>query len=326
MPVRDNIAVAPARRGPLPVRRLARPTAPLRARSVLARRLAAPLRRGQLGLVFVLAALALAGCGGSSDDDRGTLVLATTTSTQDSGLLDALVPAFERAEHYKVKALAVGSGQALELGRRGEADVVLVHSPDAERELMATGVAGRRRLVMHNDFVVVGPASDPARIRGRPAVDAFARIAAKGARFVSRGDDSGTHKFELKLWKSAGAKPRGSAYQESGQGMGATLRIAAEKDAYTLADRGTYLATVKHDRQPILVDGGPGLLNVYHVIDMTRRAGKRVNEDGARAFASWIVSRATQRIIGGFGRRKFGRALFVPDAGKPEAALAAASR
>jgi tungstate transport system substrate-binding protein len=176
---------------------------------------------------------------------------------------------------------------------------------------------------MHNDFVVVGPAADPARIRGRSAVQAFARIADAGARFVSRGDDSGTHKFELKLWESAGIEPRGSAYQESGQGMGATLRIAAEKDAYTLADRGTHLATKQDDRQPILVDGGKGLLNVYHVIEMTRRAGERVNEAGARAFASWIVSPATQRVIGDFGRRRYGRPLFVPDAGKAEEAVAA---
>lgn len=283
--------------------------------------------RNSILALLLVAIAALFGCGGGSDDaagsKRGTLVVATTTSTQDSRLLDTLIPAFEREEGYQVKTLAVGSGQAIELGRRGEADAVLVHSPDAERELMATGVAGRRLLVMHNDFVVVGPAADPARIRGRPAVEAFERIANAGARFVSRGDDSGTHKLELKLWESATAEPRESAYQESGQGMGATLRIAAEKDAYTLADRGTYLATKQDDRQPILVDGGKGLLNVYHVIEMTRRAGEHVNEAGARAFASWIVSPATQRVIGDFGRRRYGRALFVPDAGKDEEAVAA---
>jgi tungstate transport system substrate-binding protein len=270
-------------------------------------------------LAAVVVALALSGCGNDDPPNgagtsHGTVILATTTSTQDSGLLDVLVPAFERASGYRVKTIAVGSGQALELGRRGEADVVLVHSPDAERKLMSSGVAGRRLLVMHNDFVIVGPAANPARIGGSSAATAFARIAKVRAPFVSRGDDSGTNAFELKLWKAAGIEPAGSWYQESGQGMAATLRIADEKRAYTLADRGTYLATVKDGGLEVLVESGQALQNVYHVIDMTTRAGPRVNVAGGRAFATWIVSAPVQRTIGAFGRRQYGRSLFTPDA------------
>jgi tungstate transport system substrate-binding protein len=269
-------------------------------------------------LVAAVAALfALAGCGddrASSGGTRGTVVLATTTSTQDSGLLDVLVPAFERESGYRVKTIAVGSGQALEMGRRGEADVVLAHSPAAERNLMAAGVAGRRLLVMHNDFVVVGPAANPAKIGGSSATRAFAGIAHAHAPFVSRGDDSGTNAFELKLWAAAGVKPSGGWYQESGQGMAATLRIADQKRAYTLTDRGTYLATAADSGLKVLVEGGAALRNVYHVIDITKRAGPRVDVAGGRAFQRWIVSAPVQTTIGGFGVKQYGRSLFTPDA------------
>jgi tungstate transport system substrate-binding protein len=271
--------------------------------------------RRLLGVIAVL--VALAGCGDdhtSTGGSRGTVVLATTTSTQDSGLLDVLVPAFERESGYRVKTIAVGSGQALEMGRRGEADVVLAHSPDAERKLMSTGVAGRRLLVMHNDFVIVGPPANPARIAGSSATAAFSRIAHARAPFISRGDDSGTNAFELKLWAAAGVKPTGSWYQASGQGMAATLRIADQKRAYTLSDRGTYLATAAGGGLKVLVEGGSALRNVYHVIDITKRAGARVNVAGGRAFQTWIVSPPVQRIIGSFGRKKYGRSLFTPDA------------
>jgi tungstate transport system substrate-binding protein len=273
-------------------------------------------------VVAAIAVLALTGCGADDGDERaatpGPIILATTTSTQDSGLLDDLVPAFARATGIRVKTIAVGSGQALEMGRRGEADVVLAHSPAAELELVETGVAGARRLVMHNDFIVLGPAADPAGVRGRRAVAAFARIAAARAPFVSRGDDSGTHRFELGLWEDAKTKPSGRWYEESGQGMAATLRIADERDAYTLSDRATWLATADESRLRILVDGGPGLLNVYHVIPITRRAGSRVNEEGGSAFARWITSPEAQRRIAAFGRARFGRPLFAPDAGRSE--------
>ena len=273
---------------------------------------------------------AVAGCGeareASTSETTATarpVILATTTSTQDSGLLDELVPAFEEAEGYAIKTVAVGSGEAIELGRRGEADVVLAHSPEAEKELMASGVAGDREVVMHNDFVVVGPASDPAEVKGEEAVEAFERIAGERAPFMSRGDDSGTNAKELKLWEEAGVKPRGRWYQETGQGMGATLTVAAQKDAYTLSDRGTYLSNEQARDLELLVDGGPGLLNVYHVIDIDTDAGKRVNAAGGDAFAKWIVSPPAQEIIGSFGREEYGQALFTPDAGRTDAEIAA---
>lgn len=261
----------------------------------------------------------LAACGSpaAAPSAERSLILATTTSTQDSGLLDDLLPAFTAATGWAVKPVAVGSGQAIEMGRRGEADVLLVHSPAAEEEYVAEGTAGRRLLVMHNDFVLLGPEADPAGVRGGAADEAMRRIASTGAApFVSRGDDSGTHAREKSLWEEAGVAPGGSWYQETGQGMGATLRVAAEKAGYTLSDRATYLS------QPgglaVLVEGDPGLLNVYHVIEVTTRAGERVQPDAGAAFADWITGPEAQQRIGEFGRAEYGQPLFVPDAGKPD--------
>jgi tungstate transport system substrate-binding protein len=273
--------------------------------------------------------LPVAGCG-EDDAPSGTpaappVILATTTSTQDSGLLDVLVPAFEKASGMQVKTVAVGSGQAIEMGSRGEADVVLAHSPAGEEEMMAAGKGRERRIVMHNDFVVVGPPSDPARIRGLAATRAMARIAAARAPFVSRGDDSGTNTFELKLWEKAGVAPRDPWYQEAGQGMGATLQIASDKEAYTMSDRGTYLASGSAERLKILVQGGGELINVYHVIDIPRSNGERVNAAGGKAFADWIVSAPAQRMIRTFGVRTYGQALFVPDAGRTDAEVVEAA-
>ena len=280
---------------------------------------------------LVLAAvLLIAGCSGpaatpplpaAGPSGEKSLILATTTSTQDSGLLDELLPAFTRDTGWQVKTLAVGSGQAIELGRRGEADVLLVHSPAAEEAFVAEGAAGARRLVMHNDFVLVGPADDPARVRGLDGVEAVKKVAAEQALFVSRGDDSGTNAREKDLWKKAGIAPEGSWYQATGQGMGATLRVASEKAGYTLSDRATYLAQRGTLTLDVLSEGDPGLLNVYHVIEMTTKAGERVQPEGARAFADWIVSPSAQQQISGFGQAEFGQPLFVPDAGKDEAAL-----
>ncbi|HEX8497832.1 MAG TPA: substrate-binding domain-containing protein, partial [Actinomycetales bacterium] len=250
-----------------------------------------------------------------------SLILATTTSTQDSGLHDELLPAFTTDSGWQVKTLAVGSGQAIELGRRGEADVLLVHSPAAEQAFVAEGAAGQRRLVMHNDFVLVGPANDPAGVRGADSAGAVRNIAAAQAVFVSRGDDSGTDAKEKDLWKRAGVAPAGSWYQATGQGMGATLRVASEKAGYTLSDRATYLAQRDTLTLDVLSEGDPGLLNVYHVIEMTMRAGERVQPDGAQAFADWIVSPPAQQRIAQFGQAKFGQSLFTPDAGKEEAGL-----
>jgi tungstate transport system substrate-binding protein len=278
------------------------------------------LRRVALiGLLIALQPLASCGDdGGGSASHERPVILATTTSTQDSGLLDALVPAFERKTGRQVKTVAVGSGEAIELGSRGEADVLLVHSPEDEETFMASGKAGKRRLVMHNDFVIVGPPDDPAGIRGITSTAALERIARTEAPFMSRGDDSGTHTLELKLWGTAGTEPAGSWYQETGQSMGATLRIADQKRAYAVSDRGTHLSTADSTDLEVLVEGEPRLLNVYHVIDIAPTAGQRVNHAGGRAFAKWIVCPEAQRMIGQFGRREFGRPLFIPDAGKTE--------
>jgi tungstate transport system substrate-binding protein len=249
------------------------------------------------------------------------VLLATTTSTRDAGLLDSLLPVFERQTGYSVKVIAVGSGQALELGRRGDADVVLSHAPEAEQALVDSGYFVRRRLVMHNEFLIVGPPDDPAGIRGmQGAAAALRRIDSLGAPFVSRGDRSGTHQRELLLWREAGVvtPPTGGWYMESGQGMGQTLQMADEKRAYALTDIATYLAWRDRVGLVPLVQGDPALYNVYHVLELNPKNAPRINLRGGQALADFFVAPATQRLIGEFGRRRFGRSLFVPDAGKPD--------
>jgi tungstate transport system substrate-binding protein len=244
-----------------------------------------------------------------------SLILATTTSTQDSGLLDDLLPQFERKTRLKVKTIAVGSGEALAVGRRGDADVLLVHSRTAEDEFMARGFGALRLDVMHNDFVLVGPPSDPAKVKGLSTIDALKRIAEKGALFASRDDRSGTNARELELWKSALVEPAGKPwYVATGQGMGETARIASEKKAYTLADRGTFLALQVKLQLAILVEGEKELRNSYRVIVVNPEKHPKVREKEARRFAEWLVSPEAQKAIGEFGRAKFGQPLFVPDA------------
>ncbi|HEY3221022.1 MAG TPA: substrate-binding domain-containing protein [Gemmatimonadales bacterium] len=254
---------------------------------------------------------------------QSEIVLATTTSTRDAGLLDSLLPVFERRTGYRVKVIAVGSGQALELGRRGDADVVLAHAPDAERPLVDSGYFTTRRLVMHNEFLIVGPRSDPAHIRGMTdAAAALARVADAHATFVSRGDKSGTHLRELQLWRSAcrAPPPLGEHYLEMGQGMGATLQAADEKSAYTLTDVATYLTWRARARLALepLVQGDTALYNVYHVLQANPRSSTRINVAGAQALADFFVEPATQEMIAAFGKSRFGRSLFVADAGKPD--------
>jgi len=247
------------------------------------------------------------------------VVLASTTSTRDTGLLDSLLPIFEARTGYHVKLIAVGTGQSLTMGRRGDADVVLVHAPEAERMLVDSGYFVRRRLVMHNEFLIVGPAADPAGLRGmQDAAAALLRLAERRAPFVSRGDNSGTEQRERMLWQKAGrARPDGEPwYVESGQGMGATLQMASEKRAYTLTDIGTYLAWKSRVELVPLVQGDSELYNVYHVLEPNPKNAPRINVAGGRAFADFMVDTATQRLIGEFGRTRFGRPLFVPDAGK----------
>jgi len=246
------------------------------------------------------------------------IILATTTSTQDSGLLDVLVPEFEKDTGYKVKVIAVGSGQALAMGQRGDADVLLVHAPGSEKALIDDGSAINRRLVMHNDFIILGPEKDPAGIKGMTsAVDAFKKISDTGSTFVSRGDDSGTNKAELSLWKTAGVDPKGKSwYVETGQGMGATLQIANQKDGYTLSDRATFLAQGEGFVLRVLVEGDPLLLNVYSVMEVNPDKFSMVNAAGGKAFADFMVSEKGQQMIGAYVDKKSGKSLFIPDAGK----------
>jgi tungstate transport system substrate-binding protein len=252
---------------------------------------------------------------------RPALILATTTSTQDSGLLDELVPLFEKQTGYAVKTIAVGSGQAIAMGRRGEADVLLVHSPEAEQALIADGAGLNRRIVMHNDFVLVGPPADPAGIANHTTRESLQRIAGAKAPFLSRGDNSGTHTMELKLWKAAGIALEGQAwYQQTGQGMGQTLAVAAEKKAYTLSDRGTFLALRKKLGLALLHEGDSSLWNLYHVIEVNPARFPKANAAGARAFADFLVSKAVQQRIKEFGIATYGSPLFFPDAGAPNEA------
>ncbi len=272
-----------------------------------------------VGALAVLATLLAAACGGGEDE----LILATTTSTQDSGLLDVLVPEFEEESGYNVKVIAVGTGEALAMGERGDADVLLVHAPSSEKPLVESGAAIDRRLVMHNDFIIVGPENDPAGIQGMTsAVEAFAAIYDAGATFISRGDDSGTHKREVSLWEEAGLDPEDESwYGQSGQGMGATLQIANQKDAYTLSDRGTYLAQRKNLDVVVLVEGDPLLLNVYSVMRVNPERFDLVNGPGGQAFAEFMVSDGAQETIRDFGVEEFGQPLFIPDADKTYAEL-----
>jgi tungstate transport system substrate-binding protein len=259
----------------------------------------------------------------AAQPQQNNVILATTTSTQDSGLLDILLPIFEKKTGYFVKTIAVGSGQAMAMGQKGEADVLLVHSQEAEKKFMAEGYGVNRKLVMHNDYIILGPKADPAGIKGsRSSVETFRKIAAANAVFMSRGDNSGTNAKEKSIWKAAGINPEGQRwYQQTGLGMGQTLGVAAEKKSYTLADRGTYLALKKNLGLDILAEGDAALLNIYHVIDVNPAKWPKVNSAGAKAFSDFMVSRQTQDIIKKFGVEKYGSPLFFPDAGKKEEAL-----
>lgn len=278
-------------------------------------------------LLSLILSLTLAACQSAlpapTAPGNPNLILATTTSTQDSGLLDVLIPRFEQQSGYRVKTVAVGTGAALKMGEQGNADALLVHAPAAEKAFMAGGFGADRRLVMHNDFVLVGPAADPVGTRGLTrAAEALRKIAAAGATFVSRADNSGTHQMELQLWQVAGVAPAGRPwYLESGQGMGATLKLASEKAAYTLTDRGTYLANRANLQLVILVEGDTMLLNVYHVMIVNHEKWPNTNRAAATAFADFLTSPATQELIRTFGADKYGQPLFVPDADKTDADL-----
>jgi len=294
-------------------------------------------------LLCTIFALLLTACGGATPEPvaspdgapaepaateapaNQTMILATTTSTQDSGLLDVLVPMFEEQTGYTVQTVAVGTGAALAMAQEGNADVLLVHAPASEIPLMESGDCKDRFLVMHNDFVIVGPAPDPAGIKGNElTADAFGTIAEAEVPFISRGDDSGTNKKELSIWGNTDYDPntdKPAWYVESGQGMGATLVIASEKGAYTLTDRATYLANKENLDLEILVEGDAVLLNVYHVMTVNPEKWDAVNYDGGLAFANFMIDSATQAVISEFGVDKFGQPLFFPDADKTDTDL-----
>lgn len=285
-------------------------------------------------LVLLMAAAVFAGCGQTEEktDDQaaaepqaaeiqGTVRLATTTSTQDSGLLDVLLPAFTFDTGWEVDVIAVGSGAAMEMGKNGEADVLLVHSPKDERAFVAAGDGPARYDVMYNDFVIVGPKDDPAGLKaGAPAdgVAAIKLIAEKQALFISRGDDSGTHKKELSLWEKAGITPSGSWYISAGQGMGAVLTMANDQLAYTLADRATWLTYAADTDLAIVTEGDASLFNQYGVIVVDPTKNEQINEQGALDFQTWILSEKAQKLIGEYGVEEYGQVLFTPNAtGEP---------
>ena len=235
--------------------------------------------------------------------------------------MDALIPVFQQKTGYVIKPIYVGSGAAMTMGERGDADVLLVHAPDSEVAFMKAGHGTDRRIVMHNDFIIVGPASDPAGIKGmQSALEALKKIASSKAVFISRGDNSGTDQLEKKLWVKAEIQPKGQTwYQEAGQGMGATLSIASEKAAYTITDRATFLARQKDLKLAILVEGDAVLLNIYHVILVLPSKTSRINADGAKSFFEFMISSDAQEIIKTYGIDKYGQPLFFPDVGKTEA-------
>lgn len=279
--------------------------------------LAAAFAARPLAVLAALCVLLIAAACGGSDDDAGTIILATTTSTHDSGLLDELVPRFEERTGITVKLIAVGTGAALRMAGEGNADAVLVHAPEAEAPYVASGDLISSRLVMTNEFVLVGPPGDPAAAATAPDLPAALTAIAAGGRFVSRGDDSGTHKKELALWAVAGIDPGALRREETGQGMGATLTIASERRAYTLTDRATYLALREVLDLVVVVEGGASLLNVYHVhvVNPDRHGG--VASEQAEAFAAFLVEPETQERIRRFRAEEFGRSLFTPAAESP---------
>lgn len=246
---------------------------------------------------------------------RPVLRLATTTSTEASGLLDYLLPYFEEEYGVDVDVVAVGTGQALQLGKDGNADVLMVHARALEDEFMAEGHGVRREDLMYNDFVIVGPASDPAGVRGMADVaEALTAIAESESPFVSRGDDSGTHVKELELWEAAGITPEGDWYISSGQGMGPVLTMADEQEAYALSDRATYLArTLEGTELEILVEGDERLFNPYGVIAVNPDKNEQIQVDLANTFIDWLIAVETQELIGQFGVGEFGDSLFIPD-------------
>jgi tungstate transport system substrate-binding protein len=283
------------------------------------------LKNRYLGFLLALMLLILAACGNSDTNDSAEkvkktepkaapteMILATTTSTQDSGLLDVLIPMFEKENNVKVKTIAVGTGQALEMGTKGEADALLVHAPAAEKAVVDAGDAINYKRVMYNDFILVGPKENPAGVSGDDINSAFKKLSERQATFVSRGDDSGTHKKELGIWAAASIKPAGEWYVSTGQGMGQTLQVAAEKKGYVLTDRATWLAQEKNlDTLQIVVEGGKDLINIYHVMQVNPEKHDKINSKDAEKFVEFMVDAKTQDVIEEFGKKEYGQSLFI---------------
>jgi tungstate transport system substrate-binding protein len=275
--------------------------------------------------LFAMMLIILSACGTSNTKETAAkeekaaakpepteMILATTTSTQDSGLLDVLIPMFEKENNVKVKTIAVGTGQALEMGTKGEADALLVHAPASEKAVVDAGDAINYKRVMYNDFVLVGPKENPAGVSGDDIVAAFKKLAETKAPFISRGDDSGTNKKELGIWTTANLKPEGEWYVSTGQGMGQTLQVAAEKKGYVLTDRATWLAQEKNlGGLQILVEGGKDLMNIYHVMQVNPEKHDKVNSKDAEKFVEFMIDAKTQDVIENFGKKEYGQSLFI---------------
>jgi tungstate transport system substrate-binding protein len=282
------------------------------------------LKNRYVAVLFALLLLVLSACGKSETNDAAAkdkkvepkaapteMILATTTSTQDSGLLDVLIPMFEKQNNVKVKTIAVGTGQALEMGTKGEADALLVHAPAAEKAVVDAGDAINYKRVMYNDFILVGPKENPAGVSGDDVTAAFKKLAEAKATFISRGDDSGTNKKELGIWTLANMKPAGDWYVSTGQGMSQTLQVAAEKKGYVLTDRATWLAQEKNlDTLKIVVEGGKDLMNIYHVMQVNPEKHDKINSKDAEKFVEFMVDPKTQDVIENFGKKDYGQSLF----------------
>lgn len=271
-------------------------------------------------IILVMAVVFLAPVNYGETQGRKTVLLATGTSIMDSGLLDDLTAAFEKKSGYLLRPLAIGSGQAMAMGERGEVDVLFVHDPASERQFITAGHGINRRLVMHNDYYLVGPPDDPAGVaRAGSIAESFRRIAAAGALFISRGDHSGNDRLEKALWREVGLNPESARwYQETGLGMGHTLQLAADKKGYALVDRATYFAFLGKVNLRLYVKGGKGLVNLYHVIEVNPSRWPKVNRAGARAFSEFLLSDDFQRLAENFGRSKYGETLFHAGRGKKE--------
>jgi len=264
-----------------------------------------------ISVMIIYSAFSLLAC---DKNNYNRILLATTTSTYDSGLLDELISGFEKKSNYKVIPIAVGTGEAIAMGERGVVDVILVHSRQAEDKFVEEGFGINRKDVMYNDFVIVGPGDDPAGLQDLSVIEALKIISEREILFVSRGDDSGTNKKEILLWEESGVDPVGDWYIESGQGMGFTLGIAEEKRAYTLTDRGTYLSSIDYLSLEILIEGDEILFNPYGIIQINpqKHQDLSINHEGALAFIEYITSQKGQEIIEKFGMEKYGQHLFYP--------------